>query len=349
MWEAAVEHDIAIRTCVPAHEPATARSASALLAAHGLTLDPGLDVLATAWDAQGLAACLGLDGDVVKCSAAHDRVRGTGVATLLMERITDEAAQRGHTLLFAYTKPANRAIFEGLGFHTLVSGEHAMLLENSPFALDAHLADLRRTALPGERIGAVVLNANPFTLGHRYLVEQAAARCDALHVFVVGEDASFFAADVRLRLVREGIATLDTSTPIVVHPGSRYIVSRATFPHYFIRGDEAHAVAAAELDLLLFRERLAPALGITDRFVGTEPLSGVTASYNREMRRWLEREPRDAPRIRIHELPRRELDGAPISASRVRALLAAGDLDALAPLVPPPTLRFIRATYFEKE
>lgn len=349
MWESAVDHDVTVRVCAPADDPATARTASELLARHDLTLDPGLDVLATAWDAQGLAACLGLDGDVVKCSATHDRVRGTGVAALLMARLTAEATERGHSLLFAYTKPANRAIFEGLGFHTLVVGEHAMLLENSPFALDAHLADLRRTALPGERIGAVVLNANPFTLGHRYLVEQAAARCDALHVFVVGEDASFFGADVRLRLVREGVATMNTGTPIVVHPGSRYVVSRATFPHYFIRGDEAHAVAAAELDLLLFREHLAPALGVTDRFVGTEPLSGVTASYNREMRRWLEFEAREAPRIRVHELPRRELDGAPISASRVRALIASGDLDALAALVPAPTLRFIRATYFEKE
>ncbi|EFA28598.1 ABC transporter, ATP-binding protein, partial [Haemophilus influenzae HK1212] len=38
--------------------------------------------------------------------------------------------------------------------------------------------------------GSIVMNANPFTLGHRYLIEQALQQCDHLHLFIVGEDAS---------------------------------------------------------------------------------------------------------------------------------------------------------------
>ncbi len=76
------------------------------------------------------------------------------------------------------------------------------------------------------------MNANPFTLGHRHLVEQAAAQCDALHLFVVREDASFFPFSARLEMVRAGVAHLPN---VVVHEGSQYIISRATFPAYFLK------------------------------------------------------------------------------------------------------------------
>ena len=42
------------------------------------------------------------------------------------------------------------------------------------------------------KFGAVVMNCNPLTLGHRYLIEQALKQCDYLMIFVVQEDKSFF-------------------------------------------------------------------------------------------------------------------------------------------------------------
>ncbi len=45
------------------------------------------------------------------------------------------------------------------------------------------------------------MNANPFTNGHRYLIQQAAAQCDWLHLFLVKEDSSRFPYEDRLDLV----------------------------------------------------------------------------------------------------------------------------------------------------
>lgn len=350
--EAAVEDDdVLLTTLIPDADPAGLARVERLLSAFGLGLDPDVELVVTGHDSDGrLLGCLGLAGSVVKGAACVADAQGTGLMARLMERLNNEALDRGRAHLFLFTTPRNREIFEGLGFTTLAEvPDSAVLLENTPFGLSRYVAELAARRRPGSRIGAVVLNANPFTLGHRYLVERAASETDCLHVFVVGEDASEFGPAVRLRLVCEGIAELDLGDGVVVHPGSRYIVSRATFPHYFLHREASRAKAAAGLDLQLFRTAIAPALGITDRYVGTEPHSAVTASYNTEMRHWLQSAPSAAPAIRVHEIPRLELDGAPVSASAVRAAPAAGERDALARLVPAPTLAYLTAHNTVKE
>ena len=132
----------------------------------------------------------------------------------------------------------------------------------------------------------------------------------------------------RLELVRRGTADLPN---VDVVPGGDYIISRATFPAYFLQGDPEQA--RCDLELTLFGKRIAPALGITRRFVGQEPYSPVTARYNQRMQALL-------PQwgIRVEEIPR--LEG--ISASRVRQLLRQGRLAELQPLVPETTYAYCR-------
>lgn len=65
--------------------------------------------------------------------------------------------------------------------------------------------------------------------------------------------------------------------------------------------DDCHS----QIDLQLFRERTAPALQITQRFVGTEPLCPLTRNYNQRMKSLLEA-PGDAPPIEVVELARIE-------------------------------------------
>lgn len=124
------------------------------------------------------------------------------------------------------------------------------------------------------------MNANPFTLGHRALVEKAAKRCDHLLVFVVEEDASVFPFQLRLRLVREGVADLAAApAKVSVLPGGPYMVTRASFPAYFT-GEADHARVHAALDATIFAEKIAPVFGIDRRFVGSEPYCAVTSAYN---------------------------------------------------------------------
>ena len=181
---------------------------------------------------------------------------------------------------------------------------------------------------------AIILNANPFTYGHLYLVEQAAVENDLLHLFVVSEDVSFFPYDIRDRLVREGTAHLKN---IVHHATGPYMISQATFPSYFQKDEDAAIRSHAQLDIAVF-SRIAQALSITRRYVGEEQASRVTRLYNEIMLH-------DLPLagIECRVIPRKEREGAPISASTVRRAIQSGSMDALPALVPPTTLAFLQS------
>ena len=178
------------------------------------------------------------------------------------------------------------------------------------------------------------MNANPFTLGHQYLVETAAASCDLLHLFIVSEDSSLVPFSVRKKLVMEGTAHLKN---ICYHESGPYIISSATFPSYFQKDETAVIESHARLDLAVFT-RISEALGITCRYVGEEPTSLVTSMYNEIMAAEL---PKADIQCRI--IPRKEANGKPISASTVRQCLKDGDMETLKTLVPETTLRYFES------
>ncbi len=175
-------------------------------------------------------------------------------------------------------------------------------MENSRERLTRYCRQLAMYRQPGRKIGAIVMNANPFTLGHRWLVEQAASQCDWLHLFVVKEDASCFSYHDRFKLIEQGITGIDKVT---LHPGSAYLISRATFPGYFLKEQGWLMTATARLTCSSSASASAPALQITQRFVGTEPLCPLTRNYNQRMKSLLEA-PGDAPPIEVVELARIE-------------------------------------------
>jgi [citrate (pro-3S)-lyase] ligase len=184
-----------------------------------------------------------------------------------------------------------------------------------------------------KNFGAVVVNCNPFTRGHRYLIETAAKQCPALYVFVVAENKSAFSADARMSMVAAGTADLPN---VFVHSTGPYLVSSVTFPDYFLKDTVSPEQVNTELDLAVFAERFAGPLGIGVRFAGTEPFDPVTRQYNRQMAEIL-------PRYHIDfvEIPRLESGGSAISASRIRKLLDQGDLEAARDLAPPTTMEYV--------
>lgn len=181
------------------------------------------------------------------------------------------------------------------------------------------------------RGGVVVMNCNPFTLGHRYLIEQAAKQVERLFVMVVREDCSLFAYAERKAMVEQGVAHLKNVTVI---DGSEYAISQATFPTYFLKRLDDAADTQMLLDLDLFRRHIAPALGATVRFVGTEPTDRLTRRYNQLMHEVL---------TDVREISRLEKDGNAVSASRVRKAMEQGDMNVIRQLVPPTTLPYIIA------
>ena len=316
---------------LPLSAPYFRRKAESFLEANGLRLE-SLDVYYTIQDADGeILAGAGLQADVIKGLAVAAEARSEGLALPLLSHVVSAAAARGVTNLKVFTKPEHRALFESLGFRLLASAPEAVLLENGR-GLEQYCRYLAGLRKPG-RTGVVVMNANPFTQGHRYLLEQAAARTDHLVVIPVREDVSLFSYAERVQMLRAG-----APPSVVVAEGSGYQISALTFPTYFLKDLSTAAETQMRLDLDLFARHIAPALGAVERFAGSEPLDALTGRYNRLMQELL-----PARGIAFTELPRLEDAAGPVSASRVRSALAAGRCPEAEALTPATTHPFLLA------
>ncbi|HEY4467927.1 MAG TPA: [citrate (pro-3S)-lyase] ligase [Klebsiella sp.] len=319
-------------------DPRRREAINLFLHQHQLSLEADCEIVIIAEYQRRIVGCGAIAGCVLKCIAVDPTLQGEGLSLKLLTELMTLAYELGRSELFLFTKPYNAALFSCAGFWPIArAGGLAVLMENSRERLARYCRQLTMYRQPGEKIGAIVMNANPFTLGHRWLVEQAARQCDWLHLFVVKENASFFSYQDRVALIEQGVAGIDNVT---LHPGSAYLISRATFPGYFLKDKGVVDDCHCQIDLQLFREHLAPALQITHRFVGSEPLCALTRHYNLRMHQLLEA-PGDTPAIQVVELVRVEKDGGPISASRVRKLYQQRQWAAIEPLVPPETLSFL--------
>ena len=309
---------------------------TAFLNANGLDYDEGISFACVLMDGEKIAATGSLDGMTVKCVAVSPEYQGTDLTASLLTALTAKAFSRGETHLMLYTKPVNEAVFRGLGFYPVMRTRDCLLMENRSDGLENYLRSLSGRGCAGQA-GAIVMNCDPMTEGHKYLIEAAAAQTDALHVFVVSERRGMFSPEARLRAVRETAACLSN---VFVHPTGPYMVSSATFPDYFIRDKSRVSEIRCELDIRVFAERIAPYLGVTRRFVGTEPFSPTTNAYNEALKRRL-----PEYGIALTEIPRLCVDGEAVSASRVREAVRARDWAFLAGRVPPASLQMIQSQF----
>lgn len=304
-----------------------------------LNIDTSVEIFITVTREGQIIACGGIADNIIKCVAINEDVRGEGLALSLATELVNLAYENHHTNLFIYTKTQNEVLFRQCGFFPIASVPGiVVLMENSSCRLRRYSEQLAKSRQPGKKIGCIVMNANPFTLGHQYLVQQAAAQCDWLHLFLVKENTSTFPYVDRLRLVTEGTSGIANLT---VHPGSEYIISRATFPCYFIKDQGIADNCYTEIDLKIFRQYLAPALGVTHRFVGNEPFCEVTSKYNEDMQYWLSTPKLSFPPVELVEIERIQYEGTAISASWVRRLLAKKQMDIISHLVPECTYNYL--------
>ncbi|MEG0753063.1 MAG: [citrate (pro-3S)-lyase] ligase [Angelakisella sp.] len=312
------------------------KTAEPLIRSCGLSLSLGVDYTVGVFEEDVLVATGSLCHDMIQMLAVSEQHQGEDLAAVVITHLIGQARQRGYSGVHLFTKPGKVSMFSPLGFRQIaIAPPHAALLEWGSPGIADYCATLRRDAgEPKPVTAALVMNCNPFTLGHRYLVETAAANADKVVILVVEEDVSEFPFAHRIELVRQGTAHLPN---VVVLSGGRYAVSSLTFPSYFTKEDNL-AAAQSAIDADIFVRHTAPALGVTKRFVGTEPLSPTTAIYNAAL---LERLPPAG--IEVVELMRREQHGAPVSASRVRKLLSEGRLPEVQELVPDTTWAYLNS------
>ena len=306
------------------------------LADSGLRLED-VDYYATVTDDNGnIIAGGGLQGNVIKCIAVGEAARETGLSNRLISTLIGRATLQGYSSIKVYTKPENRNVFESMAFRVIAQSPHAILMENGVKGIGAYCDYLckMRNGRPGGA-AAIVMNANPFTLGHRYLVQRAAQEASTLYVIAVREDRSAFSYQERLAMIQAGCEDLDN---VVVVEGSDYAISELTFPTYFLKQVTDATDTHITLDLDLFARHIAPALGVTVRYVGSEPIDALTQRYNELMQEQL------PPRgIHVTTIERLVLDGQPVSASRMRQALDGGSLNMAAALVPKSTEPYLIA------
>lgn len=320
------------------------RRVEAFLTANGLRLAP-LDryvVVTRDEDGDEILAGGGLDGNVIKCVAVSESARSEGLMNILVSRLIAIAREEGRESVKAFTKPENEGIFKSLGFGLLASAPKAILMENGRGGLPEYKKYLASLARPG-RNGAIVMNANPFTKGHRYLVEQAASQVDNLYVIVVKEDRSRFPYVERKAMIEAGCAGLDN---VVVCEGSDYAISAATFPTYFLKKLDDATYTQIALDLDLFVNHIAKPLGVTVRFAGSEPEDALTRRYNELMAEILPGTSvavvRQARRpIDFVEIPRLEQKGKPLSATSLRRALDKGGFKEAMEYIPKSTVPYL--------
>ncbi|SEA54938.1 [citrate (pro-3S)-lyase] ligase [Oribacterium sp. KHPX15] len=338
-----------------------------LLEKEGIHLDKNLDYTAAMLDDDyNVIATGSCFGNTLRCMAVSSDHQGEALMNDIVSHLIEYQFSRGNYHIFLYTKCNTALFFNSLGFKEIARMEECniVFMENKRTGFRDYLENLKKETLAqlqemdfdkakayeaklqnetesasgantveasGLKVSAIVMNANPFTLGHRYLVEKAMENCDILHLFMVSEDASLVPFSVRRKLIEEGTADLKG---IIYHDSGSYIISSATFPAYFQKGDNAVIKSQAGIDLHVF-EGIAKKLLINSRFVGDEPTSLVTGIYNDIMSEALPK-----AGIECHIVPRKEHDGKTISASAVRKAIHDGELDSIKDLVPETTYKY---------
>lgn len=294
----------------------------------------------------------GLKGGVIKCVAVADGHKGEAVANQIVSHLIAYANADGHQCVKLFTKPQNQKMFESMSFRLLAEAPKAILMETGIGGIRKYSEELEseKGKVKSEKSngklhhlnpstpqpiappsGIIIMNCNPFTLGHRYLIEQAAQQVDTLYILVVREDCSMFGYDERKAMIVRGVAHINN---VVVCDGSEYSISATTFPTYFLKCLSDASDTQMTLDIDLYRRHIAPALGATVRFVGTEPDDPLTRRYNELMKSML-------PDVR--EVARLQQSGVAVSASRVRKAIVENHLALAARLVPPTTVPYIVA------
>ncbi|SDY61876.1 [citrate (pro-3S)-lyase] ligase [Proteiniborus ethanoligenes] len=276
-------------------------------------------------------------GKILKCFAVSEKFREQGIASKLITYLTDQLFDKGIYETFIFTEPKNLSLFKELNYSEVERVEEVALLEGGMSNVNRYVEKMfKDSGLDKRKRAALVMNCNPFTLGHRYLIERASIENDEVVVFIVEEDRSLFPFEVRKKLVKAGTEDLNN---VHVLSGGSYIISSATFPSYFLRQEDIKMDAYAKLDAEIFGKYIRPAFNIEKRYVGTEPYCSITNGYNEALINIL---PKHG--IEVVEVNRLNSENIPISASYVRRLIKTEDYYILKNLVPKVTYDYLMST-----
>lgn len=310
-----------------------------LLEEGGLTYEE-TEVQLGVFDNNKLIGGISLDGNCIKLLKVLDEYNGQGISNILISDIIKIASEKNIFHLFVYTKPKNIDLFHSLGFYTIIKTKDVLFMENDKRGILNFVSELEKNKVIGNKICGLVMNLNPLTKGHEYLISRASCENDVVHVIIVKEDKSVFPYEIRLQLLKDVASKYKN---VIVHEGSDYCVSNATFPTYFIKSKESVPNIYATLDCEIFANYVAKALDINVRYVGEEPYSKTTKMYNDVMKELLPKY-----NIEVVEIPRETIDNNIISASKVRELIKNNEIQKAFTFLPKETVELLESEIGKK-
>lgn len=283
-----------------------------------------------------LIGCGFLKGNMIQGLAIDRRYQDEGLSVILITKLIKIAANKRITHLVVFTKPNIVNLIESIGFRVIADASpYAVFLEYGDYGVETYINQFHILAKgKPSNCASIVMNCNPFTKGHRYLIEQASNENEFVYIFAVEEDKSIFPFPDRLKLMREG--TIDLSNVLII-PGGKYIISDQTFPSYFSK-DSTFGIAHSTMDASIFATIIAPALNITKRYVGTEPNCDLASIYNDTLKNIL-----PLKGIEVVEVERVTIDGIVISASKVREYIKKDRWREIMDMVPLNTYNYLKS------
>lgn len=305
------------------------QAVATFLQSSGLKLDDDVDLTLYLEDNDQIIGTISKAGSIIKDVAISPNYQSENLTGLLVTKMMEKLSEEKIYNYQLFTKPEYELVFSSLGFKKLVKTKKVVMFEGGVNSIDNVLSGMKRQIEmtfgpigPNSDIGAVVVNGNPFTLGHQYLVEEVSKKHHNVIVFVVEEDRSEFTFTDRISMAY--LATRRFGNVLVL-PSSKYIVSHLTFPSYFLKNTEEVTEEMAHTDALIFEKYFMDRLFIKKRYLGSESGAKMNA-YNQILK--------DILKDNVEIIQRLEVDGDVVSASRVRSLLKEGKLEEAMRSIP---------------
>jgi len=300
-----------------------------------LAINDQIDYCAVIYnDEKTIIATISKYFNTIRYLAVKSEYQGFNLANRLVSYIIDVIYQAEFNEVFVLTKSLYLKHFQSLGFHSLYENSNFIFLTNRFDLFQQYLNYLKEQKQNKKNASIVILNANPFTKGHQHLITIASKNSEIVYLILVKEDASLFTYQERKEMVKNGTKALKN---VVFLDGSSYLISKSTFPSYFLPSKQVAMIQQTILDANIFAKYIAPALQINKRFLGEEPFSKTTKQYNETLKKEL-----ISSQIKLEIIPRLKINDTIISATTVRKLFIKGDFKQLALLVPESTLTFLK-------
>lgn len=313
--------------------PFEIKEVTEFLAKFELKYDTNIDYTVVIRENDKIIATASKEKNIIKCFAIDPARQGEGISGSILTNITNKMFDQGYFHSMVFTKTKNQDIFRGIGYKEVAQTDKVILMEMGTNSIDKTIDKIKKSIDMKKQKAMIVMNCNPFTYGHLYLIEKASKENEEVLIFIVEENKSVFPFSIRFELVKEGVSHLKN---VKVVSGSEYMISSATFPNYFLRKEDDSLIEYTKLDATISGKQFAKKLGITKRYIGEEPYCKVTKKYNETLMKIL---PQYG--VEVVLVPRKELNNTAISASIVRDKLKNGKLEELKSLVPKTTFDFL--------